>query len=87
MNLDEDLLTHLRAVTGLDRPRAAKMLDEIRAWYSADLPTWVRRRHGELQRQGLRNREIFPRLQKEARGILVRPDPLSERQIRRIIYG
>jgi hypothetical protein len=48
---------------------------------------WIRRRHAELQRQGLRNAEIYGRIQEEARRILVQPRPLSERQIRRIIYG
>ncbi|MBD3237821.1 MAG: hypothetical protein GF330_14050 [Candidatus Eisenbacteria bacterium] len=77
----------MQIVTGLDRPRLEKIVDEVRAWYARDLRTWVRARHRELQRSGFRNPEIFARIRQEARGILVRPAPLSERQIRRIVYG
>ena len=87
MRGEEDLLQHLRLVTGLDAVLLEKIVGEIEAWFDEDLPAWVRRRHRELHRAGLRNREIYPRLEDEARGIRVRPGPLSERQIRRIIYG
>jgi hypothetical protein len=87
MELEGDLLLHLQTVTGQSRSLLGKILEETRAWYAKDLQTWIRERHRELQRQGLRNREIYPRLQKEVRQILVRPAPLSERQIRRMIYG
>jgi hypothetical protein len=87
MDLEGDLLLHLQTVTGQSQSLLGKILEETRAWYAKDLATWIRDRHRELQRQGLRNREIYPRLQKEARQILVRPAPLSERQVRRMIYG
>ena len=87
MDLEEDLLLHLRAVTGMSESLLSKILEETRAWYAKDLRTWIRDRHRELQRQGLRNREIYPKLQAEMRGILVQPAPLTERQIRRMIYG
>ena len=74
-------------MTGLEPGLLAKILAEVRAWHSRDLTAWVRERHGELQRQGLGNREIFPRLRAEASEVLVRPAPLTERQIRRMIYG
>ena len=82
-----ELLQHLQAVTGQGERVLAKILEEIQSWYAKDLPTWMRDRHRELQRQGLRNREIYPRLQEESQGILVNPGPLTERQIRRMIYG
>ncbi len=87
MKLEEDLLLHLQAVTGLAAPILAKILEEIRVWYAKDLSSWARGRHRELRRQGLRNRAIYPRLRQEAKEILIRPAPLTERQIRRIIYG
>ncbi len=87
MKEDGTLIQHLRVVTGLDEDLLAKILAEVRAWHAWDLETWIRRRHEELQRQGLRNREIFPRLRREAEGMLFRSAPLSERQIRRIVYG
>jgi hypothetical protein len=84
---EDDLLRHLLLVTGLDQAVLEKIVGEIEAWFDEDLAAWVHRRHRELHRQGLRNREVYPRLKEEAGGIRVRPGPLSERQIRRIIYG
>lgn len=84
---ETDLINHLAAITGLEESLLMKITEEVRAWYSKDLATWIRARHEALQRQGLRNQEIFPRLQEEARQTVVRPDELTERQIRRMIYG
>jgi hypothetical protein len=87
VSLDAPLIQHLQAVTGLEAGLLAKILAEVRAWHSRDLQSWVRDRHQELQRQGLSNREILPRLCTEAREVLVRPGRLSERQVRRMVYG
>jgi hypothetical protein len=87
LSAETDLIEHLKAITGQDELLLAKITDEVRAWYGKDLATWIRARHDALQRQGLRNQEIFPRLQAEAKQTLVRPDELSERQIRRLVYG
>ncbi len=83
----EDLLLHLSAVTGLDAGTLQKIVQEIHHWFEEDREAWLRRRHRELQHQGLKNREIYPRLLEEARATLVRPGPLSLRQIRRVLYG
>ncbi len=84
---ERELLQHLKRTTGLTEAVLQKVLDEFQHWYAKDLPTWIRDRHRELQRQGLRNRDIYPRLREEAERTLIRPEPLSERQIRRMIYG
>ena len=84
----EDALIHnLQSVTGLDEGVLRKILQEIRDWYDEDLQAWALRRHRDLQRQGIPNREIFGILREEAGRILIRPRPLTERQIRRMIYG
>ncbi len=87
VNQDEPLIGHLQALTGLEAELLAKIMAEVRAWHSRDLASWIRDRHAELQRQGLSNRDIFPRLRAEAHEVLVRPAPLTERQIRRMVYG
>ncbi len=74
-------------VTGLEASILVKVLEETRAWYSKDFPAWIRNRHRELQRQGMRNADIYPQLCEEAKRILVRPESITERQIRRVIYG
>jgi hypothetical protein len=47
----------------------------------------VRRRHLAMQGEGLSNPEIFARLQAELAQWRFRTPELTERQIRRIIYG
>jgi hypothetical protein len=84
---EDALIQNLQSATGLDEGVLRKILQEIRDWYQEDLRGWAVRRHRELQQQGLPNREIFARIREEARRTLVRPGPLSERQIRRMIYG
>jgi hypothetical protein len=83
----EELLEHLGAITGLDAGTLEKIVQEIHLWFEEDLHLWLERRHRELQHQGLKNREIYPRLLEEARSVLVRPGSLSLRQIRRALYG
>ena len=85
--MDEELLWHLERVTGLPKPALAKVLDEFAAWYTRPLSDWVRDRHATLQRRGLRNDEIFRRIAEEARSMRFAAGPLTQRQIRRIIYG
>jgi len=87
VDANQDLLRQLRAMTGLEDALLEKILREIQAWYARDLHDWIRDRHRDLQRQGMRNQEIFSRLREEMDQILVRPPRLSERQIRRVIYG
>ncbi len=87
MGGEPELLGHLQTVTGLEASILVKLLEETRAWYAKDFPTWIRDRHRELQRQGMRNADIYPLLREEAGRILVHPEPMTERQIRRVIYG
>jgi hypothetical protein len=47
----------------------------------------VRRRHRELQREGLANEEIFARIGEEVTARRFRAPQLSARQLRRIVYG
>ncbi len=62
-------------------------LEDLMAFTEETAEEFVRRRHGELQREGLRNEAIYRRLVGEAaRGRFASP-PLSLRQVRRIVYG
>ena len=47
----------------------------------------MRRRHAELKTHGVRNPEIFARLAEELAHRVVAAPALSERQLRRIVYG
>jgi hypothetical protein len=84
---EADLIRHLRTLTGLEAGVLEKILNEVKSWYAEDLDAWILRRHRELQSQKLRNLEIYKTIREEAAGMLIRPARLSERQIRRVIYG
>ena len=47
----------------------------------------VRRRHRELQAQGLVNASIFERIEADLKYRAVAPPELTLRQLRRIVYG
>jgi hypothetical protein len=83
----EELVSHLVATSGLERQDAARVVDEVVAFFSETPDAFVRRRHRELQRDGLANPEIFARVARELARRPVAAPRLSERQIRRLVYG
>ena len=87
MTGEGELLQHLHGLTGLEVSMLGKILDEIRAWYGDDLVAWTRRRHAELQKQGMRNDEIYALLRHELHLALFSGGDRSTRQVRRMIYG
>lgn len=84
---DRDLLAHVVRTTGLPATQAARVVDDVVAALAEPVEDLVRRRHNELQDLGLRNSEIFPKLAAELAGRVVAAPRLSERQLRRIVYG
>jgi hypothetical protein len=82
----EPLIDHL--VRGGLAPRdAARAIADVLAYFSETTEAFVRRRHRELQRLGLGNPQSFSVIARElAQRRVVAPE-LSERQIRRVIYG
>ena len=92
-----DLLDHLVGTRGLPRSEAAgssrsrsearRIVEEVVSFYGETAEAFVTRRHRELQAEGLRNRAIYARIAAELEGRRFRAPGLSERQIRRIVYG
>jgi hypothetical protein len=82
-----ELVEYLRRTEGLEEGHAVRLVSEVLAYFSETTESFVRRRHKELQTHGLRNREIFERIGSELVDLRVRPPSLSERQIRRLLYG
>jgi hypothetical protein len=64
-----------------------RLEEEFRALSSQTLEEFVLVRHRELQKLGLRNEAIYRQLQAECELRRYRSPALSERQVRRIIYG
>lgn len=83
----DDLVAHLHRTADLDVGTARRVIEEVLAWHDEELESFVKRRHRELQREGVPNPVAFDRLSRELRERRVRPPALSVRQIRRVIYG
>jgi hypothetical protein len=83
----DDLVAHLVRSTTLSAGEAARVVADVVGYFSEELPAFVRRRHAELKRRGLRNEQIFAALSAELATRRVAPPALSERQLRRMVYG
>jgi hypothetical protein len=83
----DDLLAHLERLTGLGRRQLGRLVEEVAAYFSESLEEFVTRRHAELQRDEIRNQDIFDRIGREVKARRFASAPLSTRQIRRIVYG
>jgi hypothetical protein len=81
------LLVHLRRTSPLEGEQHARVLADVLAFFDETLEAMVRRRHRELQREGLRNDAIFEQLAREVAAWRFRAPDVSERQLRRMVYG
>jgi hypothetical protein len=84
---DRTLVDHLVATTELTAAEAARVVEDVLAFHAEPVEAYVRRRHAELKTLGLRNPEIFARLAEELAHRVVAAPELTERQLRRIVYG
>ena len=82
-----DLVNHVAASTGLTALDAARVVDDVVAYFTESTEDFVRRRHQELKSAGRRNDEIWSALAAELGERVVSPPRLSDRQLRRIVYG
>lgn len=83
---DRDLVDRVAGSTGLSPGEAARVVEDVLAWYREPVEDYVRRRHAHHQLYGKRNAEIFKLIAAELATRLVAAPALSERQLRRIIY-
>ena len=83
----DDLLDHLQRISALGRPEVAKLVAETLAFLDESLEEFVARRHAELRSRGLRNEDIFARIGAEVEARRFTAPRLTERQIRRLVYG
>ncbi|WP_018680675.1 hypothetical protein [Actinokineospora enzanensis] len=82
-----DLVRHVVGTTGLPPEVAARVVADVVAYFGETVEQYVRRRHGELRRGQHRNAEIWALLRAELAARPVAAPPLSERQLRRLVYG
>ncbi|HEY1620581.1 MAG TPA: hypothetical protein VGG25_23350 [Streptosporangiaceae bacterium] len=85
--VDSELVERVADSAGLAPAEAARVVQDVVAWYREPARDYVRRRHARLHLYGKRNEEIFPLIAAELAGRVVAPPPLSARQLRRMVYG
>ena len=83
----EDLVAYLVRSSRLDRRQATRLVDEVLAALDETPETFIRRRHRDLQGDGLPNEAIFARIGSVLTRRRLRAPAFTARQIRRIIYG
>ena len=71
----------------LRRGQTVRVVADVVAFFSEAPDAFVVRRHGELRASGFSNLAIFARIADELDERRFRAPPLSQRQIRRLIYG
>ena len=64
-----------------------RLIEEINNYYIETPEEFIRHRHFQLRRDGLKNEIIYKRILEEIKTRRFSAGNLSERQIRRIIYG
>ena len=82
-----ELVGHLVATTGLSPAEAARVVEDVVSYLAEPVEDYVRRRHTEMKTYGAKNTEIFVRIAAELESRVVAAPQLTERQLRRIVYG
>ncbi|MFF9600839.1 hypothetical protein ACF1GY_00990 [Streptomyces sp. NPDC014684] len=85
--MHEELVDHLTRSTPLSRGEALRVVQDVLAYFDETTQDYVRRRHRELQAQGLTNTAIFDRIEADLKYRAVAPPELTLRQLRRVVYG
>ena len=87
MLLDPALVAQVAHSTGLSPAEAARVVDDVLSYHAVPLAEHVRRRHRELRTRGEHNPAIFRRIASELPDVVVAAPHLTERQLRRLVYG
>ncbi|MFF0778594.1 hypothetical protein [Streptomyces sp. NPDC003720] len=85
--MHEELVDHLTRSTPLSKGEALRVVQDVLAFFDETTQDYVRRRHRELQAQGLTNTAIFDRIEADLKYRAVAPPELTLRQLRRMVYG
>jgi hypothetical protein len=83
----QDLARYLVASTGLPPSTAVRVIADVTTYFSETIEDFVRRRHAELRRGQRKNDEIWPVIVAELSQRRFAAPGLSERQLRRLVYG
>jgi hypothetical protein len=84
---EPDLVRHVTATTGLSPATAARVIADVIAYFDETVEEFVRRRHHELRLRQLKNAQIWSALADEISARRFGAPEMTERQLRRIVYG
>jgi hypothetical protein len=84
---EPDLVRYVTTSTGLPHATAARVIADVLAYYGETVEDFVRRRHHEMRLRQVRNADIWSAIGAEIPARRFGAPPLSERQLRRIVYG
>ncbi len=83
---EPELVDHVARTAGLSPAEAARVIEDVTAYYRETVDDFVRRRHRDLQVRGRRNADIYATVAAELSTRLFAAPILTERQLRRLIY-
>ena len=84
---DPVIVDRIVTSTGLTAAEAARVVEDVVAFHAERVEDYVRRRHAHLKTFGAKNPDIFARIAEELADRVVAAPELTERQLRRLIYG
>ena len=83
----QDLARYLAASTGLPQPTAVRVIADVATYFNETVEEFVRRRHADLRQRQYKNDEIWSLIAAELSQRRFAAPGLSERQLRRLVYG
>jgi hypothetical protein len=83
----QDLVRHVARSTGLDEATASRVVADVMAYFGQTVEEYVVKRHEGLKSRNRKNDDIWPLIMAELKARRFKADELSERQLRRMIYG
>ena len=83
----QDLVRHVAMSTGLDEATATRVVADMMAYFGQTVEEYVVQRHENLKSRNRKNDEIWPLIMDELKTRRFTADGLSERKLRRMVYG
>lgn len=84
---EQDFQHYILGMYRISQDEFSRLVEDIMEFFNLTLDDYVRLRHLQLQNQGVKNQEIYARISQEVKQRRFKAPELSERQIRRMVYG
>ena len=83
----QDLVRHVATSTGLDEATATRVVADVMAYFGQTVEEYVVARHENLKSRNRKNDDIWPLISGELKTRRFKAGELSQRQLRRMVYG